>query len=51
MDVGEYLCGSFDVPVIERNIGELPHGKAQGNIYVLLFVSWQTAWEFSSFLR
>jgi Uma2 family endonuclease len=44
MDVGEYLHTSFDGPdceyldgeVIERNLGELPHGKAQGNIYFLL---------------
>jgi Uma2 family endonuclease len=44
MDVGEYLRTSFDGPdceyldgeVVERNTGELPHGKAQGNIYFLL---------------
>jgi Uma2 family endonuclease len=44
MDVGEYLHTSFDGPdceyldgeVVERNMGELPHGKAQGNIYFLL---------------
>jgi len=44
MDVGEYLQTSFDGPdceyldgeVVERNVGELPHAKAQGNIYFLL---------------
>jgi Uma2 family endonuclease len=44
MDVDEYLRTSFDGSdceyldgeVIERNMGELPHGKAQGNIYYLL---------------
>lgn len=41
MSVDEYLHTSFDGPdceyldgeVVERNMGELPHGKAQGNIY------------------
>ena len=41
MDVAEYLHTSFDGPdceyldgeVVERNMGELPHGDVQGNLY------------------
>src|SRR5262245_16087801 len=44
MDVDEYLRTSFDGPdcefldgeVVERNMGELPHGDVQGNLYHLL---------------
>ena len=44
MDVEEYLRTSFDGPdceyldgeVVERNMGELPHGDVQGNLYHLL---------------
>lgn len=44
MDVGEYLRTSFEGPdceyldgeIVERNMGEIPHGKVQGNLYYLL---------------
>lgn len=44
MDVGEYLRTSFEGPdceyldgeIVERNMGEIPHGKIQGNLYYLL---------------
>ena len=44
MDVEEYLRTSFEGPdceyldgeVVERNMGELPHGDVQGNLYHLL---------------
>ena len=44
MDVEEYLRTSFDGAdceyldgeVVERNVGELPHGDVQGNLYHLL---------------
>lgn len=44
MDVAEYLRTSFDGAdceyldgeVVERNVGELPHGDVQGNLYHLL---------------
>ena len=44
MDVDEYLRTSFDGPdceyldgeVVERNMGEIPHGDVQGNLYGLL---------------
>src|SRR5258708_32794409 len=44
MGVDEYLRTSFDGPdceyldgeIIERNMGELPHGDVQGNLYYLL---------------
>ena len=44
MGVDEYLRTSFDGPdceyldgeVVERNMGELPHAGAQGNLYYLL---------------
>src|SRR5260370_41306428 len=44
MDVNEYLHTSFegsdceflDGEVVQRNMGELPHGDIQGNIYSLL---------------
>src|SRR5258706_10365734 len=44
MDVNEYLHASFegadceylDGEVVERNVGELPHGDVQGNLYHLL---------------
>ncbi len=44
MDVEEYLRTSFDGPdceyldgeVVERNMGELPHGDVQGNLLLLL---------------
>jgi Uma2 family endonuclease len=42
MDVAEYLRTSFDGPdceylddeVVERNMGEIPHGDVQGNLTV-----------------
>src|SRR5438309_8142906 len=45
MDVEEYLHASFDGPdceyldgeVVERNMGEIPHGDVQGNLYRLLW--------------
>ena len=48
MDVDEYLHASFDGPdceyldgeVVERNMGELPHGILQGR---LIFLLMQTA--------
>ena len=44
MDVEQYLRTSFDGAdceyldgeVVERNVGELPHGDVQGNLYHLL---------------
>jgi Uma2 family endonuclease len=44
MDVDEYLHTSFEGPdceyldgeVVERNMGELPHGDIQGNLYRLI---------------
>jgi Uma2 family endonuclease len=44
MDVGEYLRTSFEGPdceyldgeIVERNMGEIPHGTIQGNLYYLL---------------
>jgi Uma2 family endonuclease len=44
MDVSEYLrtafegadCEFLDGEIVERNMGELPHGKVQGNLYYLL---------------
>src|SRR5258708_816133 len=44
MGVDEYLRTSFDGPdceyldgeVVERNMGELPHARVQGNLYYLL---------------
>jgi Uma2 family endonuclease len=44
MDVDEYLHTSFDGPdceyldgeVVERNMGELPHGDVQGNLYRII---------------
>src|SRR5437016_260311 len=44
MDVNEYLHTSFegsdceylDGEVVERNMGELPHGDLQGNLFSLL---------------
>jgi Uma2 family endonuclease len=45
MDVGEYLHTSFDGPdyeyldgeVVERNIGELPHGRVQSTLVRLIW--------------
>jgi Uma2 family endonuclease len=44
MDASEYLRTSFegsdreylDGEIVERNMGEIPHGKVQGNLYYLL---------------
>ncbi len=44
MDVDEYLHTSFEGPdceyldgeVVERNMGEIPHGDVQGNLYRML---------------
>src|ERR1700735_3523930 len=44
MDVDKYLHTSFDGPdceyldgeVVERNMGELPHGDVQGNLYRII---------------
>jgi Uma2 family endonuclease len=44
IDAGVYLRTSFEGPdceyldgeIVERNVGEIPHGKTQGNLYYLL---------------